>query len=85
MKYTLVQDTLNVVDMEKERDGTETQMGGYDLIYKDGYATPPPRPRLPCMLGCWNDREKNLNNQIERKRVKGLIKSLKKGKKQSKK
>lgn len=33
-KVNLLDDTLSVIDMEKFLEGTEEQIGGFDLIYK---------------------------------------------------
>eukprot|EP01006_Ploeotia_vitrea_P000478 TRINITY_DN10312_c0_g1_i1.p1 TRINITY_DN10312_c0_g1~~TRINITY_DN10312_c0_g1_i1.p1 ORF type:complete len:418 (+),score=41.95 TRINITY_DN10312_c0_g1_i1:44-1297(+) len=34
MKYNLLEDSMNVLDLEKKCTGNEERMGGYDLIYK---------------------------------------------------
>uniref|UniRef100_A0A3Q3KPF8 Tubulin--tyrosine ligase-like protein 9 n=1 Tax=Monopterus albus TaxID=43700 RepID=A0A3Q3KPF8_MONAL len=36
MKYRLLEDTLNVVDMEGRLTGKEKRVGGYDLMWNDG-------------------------------------------------
>ncbi|XP_057686426.1 probable tubulin polyglutamylase TTLL9 isoform X2 [Corythoichthys intestinalis] len=36
MKYRLLEDTLNVVDMEGRFSGKETRVGGYQLMWNDG-------------------------------------------------
>lgn len=36
MKNALIEDTLNIIDLENERSGDETQIGGYDLIWNNG-------------------------------------------------
>ena len=42
MKFKMLSDTLDVVDMEGVRTGEERTMGGFDLIWDDG---PVPNPR----------------------------------------
>lgn len=42
MKSKLIHDLLNVIDLEGELSGFETQIGGFDLIYdKDDFQTDP--------------------------------------------
>lgn len=74
MKYRLLEDTLNVVDMEGRLNGREKRVGGYDLMWNDG---PVYREDLNLEtygstfftanthLGCVNDRE----NQLRRQRL----------------
>lgn len=42
MKFKMLSDTLDVVDMEGVRTGEERTIGGFDLIWDDG---PVPSPR----------------------------------------
>uniref|UniRef100_A0A3Q3ASS3 Tubulin--tyrosine ligase-like protein 9 n=1 Tax=Kryptolebias marmoratus TaxID=37003 RepID=A0A3Q3ASS3_KRYMA len=69
MKYRLLEDTLNVVDMEGRLTGKEKRVGGYDLMWNNG---PVYREDVNLQtfgslcftanthLGCVNDREKQL-------------------------
>ncbi|MED6282690.1 putative tubulin polyglutamylase ttll9 [Characodon lateralis] len=71
MKYRLLEDTLNVVDMEGRLTGKENRVGGYDLMWNNG---PVYREDVglqtfgsSCFaantyLGCVNDREKQLHH-----------------------
>ena len=36
LKFQLLKDTLDILDLEGRRSGEETQVGGYDLVYCDG-------------------------------------------------
>ncbi|XP_061832362.1 probable tubulin polyglutamylase TTLL9 isoform X2 [Nerophis lumbriciformis] len=36
MKYRMLEDTVNIVDMEKRLTGKEKRVGGYDLMWNDG-------------------------------------------------
>lgn len=57
MKFALLDDTLTVLDFEKYMDGTETQIGGFDLIYKNGSRVgPPSNATYQSKLGCDNNR-----------------------------
>ncbi|XP_008411675.1 putative tubulin polyglutamylase TTLL9 [Poecilia reticulata] len=71
MKFRLLEDTLNVVDMEGRLTGKEKRVGGYDLMWNNG---PVYREDIylqtfgsSCFtantyLGCLNDREKQLRH-----------------------
>lgn len=39
LKFGMLTHTLDVIDMERARSGEETQIGGFDLIYKGGEIT----------------------------------------------
>nr|XP_020473570.1 probable tubulin polyglutamylase TTLL9 isoform X2 [Monopterus albus] len=74
MKYRLLEDTLNVVDMEGRLTGKEKRVGGYDLMWNDG---PVYREDVnletfgsSCFtanthLGCVNDRDKQLRRLLK--------------------
>ncbi|KAK9515483.1 hypothetical protein VZT92_026128 [Zoarces viviparus] len=74
MKFRLLEDTLNVVDMEGRLTGKEKRVGGYDLMWNDG---PVFREDVnletsgsSCFtanthLGCVNDREKQLRQLLK--------------------
>jgi tubulin polyglutamylase TTLL9 len=57
LKYNLLQDMLNLVDIEGRRppNSTEERSGGFDLIYKDGYIHPPSNATVGSNLGTRND------------------------------
>ncbi|XP_077410966.1 putative tubulin polyglutamylase TTLL9 isoform X2 [Vanacampus margaritifer] len=66
MKYRLLNDTLNVVDMEGRLTGKESRVGGYELMWNDGPVfrekVNPEIFECSCLkantyLGCENDRE----------------------------
>merc|ERR1719247_1128780 len=57
MKFAVLDDTLTVLDFEKYLSGTEAQIGGYDLIYKNGAPIrPPQKAGYRSYLGCHNNR-----------------------------
>ncbi|RVE70405.1 hypothetical protein OJAV_G00064080 [Oryzias javanicus] len=73
MKYGLLEDTLNVVDMEGRLTGQENRVGGFDLMWNDGPVYTEDLNLQPfgslCFtanthLGCVNDREKNLRQLL---------------------
>merc|ERR1712216_778450 len=43
MKFALLDDMLTVLDCEKYLTGTEAQIGGFDLLYKNGSRVGPPQ------------------------------------------
>nr|XP_054601526.1 probable tubulin polyglutamylase TTLL9 [Nothobranchius furzeri] len=70
MKYRLLEDTLNVVDMEGRLTGKEKRVGGFDLMWNNGpvYREDANLQTFSssCFtanthLGCVNDREKQLS------------------------
>ncbi|XP_012728903.2 probable tubulin polyglutamylase TTLL9 isoform X2 [Fundulus heteroclitus] len=71
MKYRLLEDTLNVVDMEGRLTGEEKRVGGYDLMWNNGPVYREDSGLQTCgslcftantYLGCVNDREKQLRH-----------------------
>ncbi|XP_052130109.1 probable tubulin polyglutamylase TTLL9 [Frankliniella occidentalis] len=75
LKYQLLEDVLNVIDMEGKLTGHERQVGGLDLLWDDGpvFRRCPegscgvlrPQPPNQCrslnvMLGCYNNRTEQL-------------------------
>lgn len=63
MKFGMLDDVLSLIDIEKYLTGTEVQVGGFDLLYRDGYRYAPPEGSLfSSFLGCANNR----NAQLER-------------------
>eukprot|EP00667_Euglena_gracilis_P013278 EG_transcript_13686 len=57
LKYNLLQDTLNLVDVEGKRppNSTEERSGGFDLIYRDGFIPMPANSTVGSYLGTRND------------------------------
>lgn len=57
MKFGLLDDVMTVLDIEKYLTGTELQIGGFDLLYRDGLRYGPPEGSLcTSYLGCANNR-----------------------------
>jgi len=61
MKYGMLDDVLTLIDMEKYLSGDELQIGGFDLLYRDGTRfAPPPGSLYTSYLGCHNNRRVQL-------------------------
>eukprot|EP00927_Polykrikos_kofoidii_P074103 TRINITY_DN70067_c0_g1_i1.p1 TRINITY_DN70067_c0_g1~~TRINITY_DN70067_c0_g1_i1.p1 ORF type:complete len:513 (-),score=66.54 TRINITY_DN70067_c0_g1_i1:140-1588(-) len=61
MKFGLLDDTMSVLDFEKYLEGGESQIGGFDLMYKNGSRVgPPPSAVYRSYLGCNNNRLEQL-------------------------
>eukprot|EP00931_Biecheleriopsis_adriatica_P076601 TRINITY_DN50293_c0_g1_i1.p1 TRINITY_DN50293_c0_g1~~TRINITY_DN50293_c0_g1_i1.p1 ORF type:complete len:534 (+),score=112.57 TRINITY_DN50293_c0_g1_i1:142-1743(+) len=57
MKFGLLDDVLTLLDIEKYLAGSELQIGGFDLLYRDGYRySPPEGATFTSYLGCANNR-----------------------------
>lgn len=57
MKFALLDDTMTILDFEKYLSGSEAQIGGYDLLYKNGSRIGPPQNAgYRSYLGCHNNR-----------------------------
>jgi len=57
MKFGMLDDALSVIDVEKNLSGTEYQVGGFDLLYRDGVRFGPPEGSVfTSYLGCANNR-----------------------------
>ncbi|ETI55253.1 hypothetical protein F443_02072 [Phytophthora nicotianae P1569] len=53
LKANLIQHTLDVVDLERRREGDELHVGGFDLIWSNGSAVPNAKPNgYSSYLGC---------------------------------
>ncbi|KAL5021947.1 hypothetical protein ScPMuIL_001102 [Solemya velum] len=71
LKYGLLHDVLNVLDMENRLTGKEKRVGGWDLLWDDGPVLADDG-NMECtmngtsaavtnsFLGCYNDRHKQL-------------------------
>ncbi|KAG8345343.1 putative Tubulin tyrosine ligase family [Trypanosoma vivax] len=63
LKFNLLEDMFNVVDIEKRRTGDEIRVGGFDLIWKNGAVGTPVRGEgksgiaTHSFLGCANEYE----------------------------
>mmetsp|Transcript_44755 Transcript_44755/g.103521 ORF Transcript_44755/g.103521 Transcript_44755/m.103521 type:complete len:468 (+) Transcript_44755:112-1515(+) len=61
MKFGMLDDVLTLIDMEKYLSGDELQIGGFDLLYRDGTRYSPPSASLfTSFLGCHNNRRAQL-------------------------
>lgn len=71
LKVALLDDTLTIIDMEEmyfiykfydfiSLEGTEEQIGGYDLIYRGMPVSLPTNSVFSTFLGCHNNRKSNL-------------------------
>eukprot|EP00033_Pygsuia_biforma_P002884 GCRY01003181.1.p1 GENE.GCRY01003181.1~~GCRY01003181.1.p1 ORF type:complete len:439 (-),score=70.47 GCRY01003181.1:32-1348(-) len=59
LKWGLLQDTFTIVDMERKLQGTETQVGGFDLVYNNKRVVDANGNQV-CYLGTYNNRDANL-------------------------
>lgn len=61
LKFNLIEDFFNVLDLEKRRTGEEVRVGGFDLIWKNGpvgvAANDPTATAMQSYLGCINEFE----------------------------
>lgn len=61
LKFNMLQDMFNVIDMEGRRTGEELRVGGFDLIWSNGpvgvSANDPEKTMISSFLGCVNDLE----------------------------
>lgn len=67
LKFRLLSDMLTVTDMEKRLTGKEEQIGGFDLIYRNGFVKFDHNCTVTSYLGCHNNRDrqmKKLSKQI---------------------
>ncbi|KAF0852603.1 tubulin tyrosine ligase [Andalucia godoyi] len=53
LKHMLLNHMLDVVDVEKKLKGDETRVGGFDLVYKNGFIKQDQTNLLSSYLGCW--------------------------------
>jgi len=58
MKYSMLNDVLDLVDMERRLSGDETSVGGFDLIYRGGEEFRQPNSVYTTCLGCEIPRNK---------------------------
>lgn len=58
LKFNLLDDYFNVIDMEKRRKGDEIRVGGFDLIWNNGHVQSDVKMNgVQSYLGCANDGE----------------------------
>ncbi|CCW61223.1 unnamed protein product [Phytomonas sp. EM1] len=61
LKFNLLDDMFSVIDLEKRRSGSETRIGGFDMIWSNGPVGPTPSdskaPTSGSCLGCLNELE----------------------------
>eukprot|EP00927_Polykrikos_kofoidii_P074892 TRINITY_DN70951_c0_g1_i1.p1 TRINITY_DN70951_c0_g1~~TRINITY_DN70951_c0_g1_i1.p1 ORF type:complete len:510 (-),score=60.31 TRINITY_DN70951_c0_g1_i1:69-1598(-) len=61
MKYGMLDDVLSIIDCEKYLSGNEVQVGGFDLLYRDGHRySPPENSEFSSYIGCANNRRSQL-------------------------
>lgn len=61
MKFGMLDDLLTILDLENYLAGTELQVGGFDLLYRDGLRYSPPEGSVfSSYLGCANNRRLQL-------------------------
>uniref|UniRef100_A0A1B6HDY0 Tubulin--tyrosine ligase-like protein 9 n=1 Tax=Homalodisca liturata TaxID=320908 RepID=A0A1B6HDY0_9HEMI len=68
LKYNMIEDVFNILDMEHRLTGMELRVGGFDLMWNDGPVYKPflqnianaKDVELNSFLGCLNDRDENL-------------------------
>jgi tubulin polyglutamylase TTLL9 len=71
LKTDMLHDMLSIVIPDGVLQGDETQVGGWDLIYRNGWVDPDPHMERGSTIGNHNDRDvqlKRLFKQIARKR-----------------
>jgi len=60
LKMRLLHDTITIVDLEGRLSGGEEQVGGFDLIYRDGFVKFDPNCTVTTYLGANNNRRQQL-------------------------
>mmetsp|Transcript_44867 Transcript_44867/g.104592 ORF Transcript_44867/g.104592 Transcript_44867/m.104592 type:complete len:465 (+) Transcript_44867:96-1490(+) len=67
MKFALLDDVLTVLDFEKYLDGTETQIGGFDILCRQGVRVDRPATAASrSYLGCHNNRQEQMRRLSQR-------------------
>eukprot|EP00742_Colponemidia_sp_Colp-10_P004175 GILJ01004454.1.p1 GENE.GILJ01004454.1~~GILJ01004454.1.p1 ORF type:complete len:476 (-),score=67.04 GILJ01004454.1:192-1619(-) len=56
MKIAMLDDVLTILDLEHYMTGAEEQVGGFDLIYRNGHVRPAGNSLYNTFLGCYNNR-----------------------------
>ena len=61
LKFNMLEDYFNVIDLERRRTGNEIRVGGFDMIWKGGpigvAANDPAHCTMGSYLGCCNELE----------------------------
>mmetsp|Transcript_60792 Transcript_60792/g.144845 ORF Transcript_60792/g.144845 Transcript_60792/m.144845 type:complete len:452 (+) Transcript_60792:109-1464(+) len=66
LKFALLDDTLTILDFEKYLTGAEPQVGGFDLLYRNGSRVGPPQNAgYKSYLGCHNNRIEQLTKMAQ--------------------
>lgn len=61
MKFAMLDDVMSMLDFERYLAGNELQIGGFDLLYRDGFRYSPPDGSVnTSYLGCANNRMQQL-------------------------
>lgn len=61
MKFGMLDDVLSIIDIEKYLTGEELQVGGFDLLLRDGLRYSPPESSVfSSFIGCANNRLSHL-------------------------
>ena len=60
LKIGLLDDTMTIIDMESKLAGDEEQIGGFDLVYRNGPMKIDPNCLFQTNLGAANNRDENL-------------------------
>eukprot|EP00164_Ancoracysta_twista_P005486 GFYU01007526.1.p1 GENE.GFYU01007526.1~~GFYU01007526.1.p1 ORF type:complete len:161 (-),score=13.83 GFYU01007526.1:89-571(-) len=65
LKFNVIEDYFNVLDLERRRSGEEVRVGGFDMIWKNGPVgvtmNDPSATNVLSYLGCANEFEIPLN------------------------
>ena len=69
-KFSMLEDVINIIELEKKNGGPEQeQVGGFDLIVKQGHNVHPDKNSLvTTSLGCLSAKEKQLRRFVRRRK-----------------
>merc|ERR1719446_1961518 len=60
LKFGLLDDLLNIIDIEKNLTGKEQHVGGYDLVYQGAPIKGPASQEITSFLGCENNHGQSM-------------------------